>query len=72
VHDITVWRVLGALPPRERMVICWRYGLGCDPVEQATAAERLRCSARWVYELEQRGLALLRGELYRRFLTEAV
>lgn len=71
VYELALWRALRALPPRERLVLSWRYGLGREEVGQQAVASRLGCTVRWVHELERRGLALLRGELHRAFIDEA-
>ena len=48
------------LEPREREIICLRYGLGCAPLTQWQVAERLNISRSYVSRLETRALEKLR------------
>ena len=48
------------LEPREREIICLRYGLGCAPLTQWQVADRLNISRSYVSRLETRALEKLR------------
>ena len=52
--------VAECLEPRERQIICLRYGLGCRPLTQWQVAERLDISRSYVSRLETRALDKLR------------
>lgn len=52
--------VAECLEPRERQIICLRYGLGCQPLTQWQVAERLDISRSYVSRLETRALDKLR------------
>lgn len=53
---------LPALEPRERSVICMRYGLGgYKPMPQREVAERLGISRSYISRIEKRALEKLRG-----------
>ena len=55
---------LEKLPPRERVIICLRYGLG--PYERTTQreiAEKLQISRSYVSRIEKKALERLRTEL---------
>ena len=59
-----LYRKLQLLPPRERIIICLRYGLG--PYERTTQreiAERLHISRSYVSRIEKKALEKLRTEL---------
>ena len=53
------------LEPREREIICLRYGLGCAPLTQWQVAERLDISRSYVSRLETRALGKLRRRYQR-------
>ena len=48
------------LEPRERQILCLRYGLGCAALTQWQVAERLNISRSYVSRLETRALEKLR------------
>ena len=48
------------LEPRERQILCLRYGLGCAALTQWQVAERLGISRSYVSRLETRALDKLR------------
>ena len=63
-------KVLGgyveSLPPREREIVCLRYGLGCPALTQWQVAERLGISRSYVSRLETRALGLLHRRYQRK------
>jgi RNA polymerase sigma factor (sigma-70 family) len=56
-------RLVAQLPPAERAVIRWRYGLGGDRLTHREIAARLGISVGGAWNLEQRALELLRGSV---------
>jgi len=54
-----VREALSKLPPRERVVVKLRYGIGCDPNSVQEVMRRLRMSRGRVRRLESAGLARL-------------
>ncbi|MCW3002633.1 MAG: hypothetical protein JWQ20_1931 [Conexibacter sp.] len=55
-----VRRLVGALPPLERRVVNWRYGLDGPELTVRQVAARLKVSVRTAWLIEQRGLEYLR------------
>ena len=59
-----LYEKLALLPPRERIIICLRYGLGpCDKTTQREIAEKLGISRSYVSRIEKKALEHLRAEL---------
>lgn len=46
---LAVRRIVKTLPPIERRVICWLYGIGCVPLDPAEVADRLNMSVEQVW-----------------------
>ena len=68
VRNIEAQRVralLAQLPSPERAVLSWRFGLGCQEMSHRAVAERLGVSVGTAWNIEQRGLALLRSYWHR-------
>ena len=54
----------GVLSPRERQIVCMRYGIGSsEPHTQREIAEKLRISRSYVSRIEKSALAKLREAL---------
>lgn len=49
-------RLLQDLPPVERRVICWLYGIACEPVDPEEIAQRLGTHVDQVWGLASRGM----------------
>ncbi len=60
IEAARVRRELCRLPELERIVICWRYGIGCMPVGHREIARRLNVSLGTAWNIEQRALERLR------------
>ena len=59
-----LYKHLEKLPPRERTIICLRYGLGpCDRTTQREIASKLGISRSYVSRIEKKALEQLRSEL---------
>lgn len=54
-----VHSLVARLPARERSVIVWHYGLGCEPLEMEQIAARLGVTARTAYNYQATALSLL-------------
>ena len=52
--------IAACLEPRERQILCLRYGLGCAALTQWQVADRLGISRSYVSRLETRALDKLR------------
>lgn len=50
------------LSPRERIIVCLRYGLcGCAPLPQREVAKRLKISRSYVSRIEKKAISVLRS-----------
>lgn len=49
VVRLAVRRIIRTLPPIERRVICWLYGIGCTPLDPVEVADRLNMSVEQVW-----------------------
>ncbi|MBR3786108.1 MAG: RNA polymerase sporulation sigma factor SigK [Firmicutes bacterium] len=59
-----LYEKLEKLPPRERVIICLRYGLGpYDRTTQREIAEKLHISRSYVSRIEKKALERLRAEM---------
>jgi RNA polymerase sigma factor (sigma-70 family) len=58
-------RLLDALPESEHRVLRWHYGLDGEPIPLRDIAERLGVSLGTAHNIEQRALAILRGQWLR-------
>ncbi|MBR3756276.1 MAG: RNA polymerase sporulation sigma factor SigK [Firmicutes bacterium] len=59
-----LYQKLIKLPPRERLILCLRYGLGpYDRITQREIAEKLGISRSYVSRIEKKALERLRNEL---------
>lgn len=56
---VEVRRLLQDLPPVERRVICWLYGVACEPVDPEEIAQRLGTHVEQVWRLASRGMEQL-------------
>lgn len=54
-------RELRRLPELERLVIAWRFGLGCPRLGHREIARRLGVAVGTAWNIEQRGLERLRS-----------
>jgi RNA polymerase nonessential primary-like sigma factor len=52
--------LLASLSPRERQVIVWRFGFGCEEQSLQTIANRLQISRERVRQIEEQGLKKIR------------
>lgn len=53
---VDVHRLLRDLPPVERRVICWLYGIACEPVDPEEIAQRLGTRVDEIWSLASRGM----------------
>lgn len=58
-QGVDVRHLLQDLPPVERRVICWLYGIACEPVDPEEIAERLGTHVEQVWRLASRGMEQL-------------
>ena len=49
------------LSPREKEIICKRYGIGCAPLAQREVAKQLKISRSYVSRIETKALSKLRA-----------
>lgn len=42
--DMRIRRLVNELPPVERRIICWLYGIDCTPIDPDEVARRLNLS----------------------------
>lgn len=72
IRDLRLHRLVRQLPPLERRVIRWYFGLDCEELNTCQIAERMGTSRQYVSKVKNRALARLRGGFGDVTVTEAL